>query len=158
MRHSLFFEEIASYFRHLKSTYRLFCAIRDFRPEDPRITGFKYAIYYGRFHFEPSRYTAYGEIDLAYREQCLDRIIREYTHPASRAEHLHLIRALQAGLERANTLGLIYGGNACDHTTGQPLRDMESDHYHQAAAALTTLVQAIAEHPLIWASVFWRKS
>ena len=133
---------------HWKQLKELFIHVFNFEPNDKIIRGYKYAIYYGIFHYMKSEHNKNGMIDLRERSNAQDEVIRRFSRPTNRKQFLFDLIYLRVKVEQANYDGFFsVAGN-------DEQNKIEAEHYNAAMHDLNLMIIGTSMLPMTWWKVF----
>ena len=133
---------------HWKQLKELFIHVFNFKPNDKIIRGYKYAIYYGIFHYMKSEHHHNGMIDLRERSNAQDEVIRRFSRPTNRNQFLFDLIYLRIKVEQANYDGFFsVAGN-------DEQNKIEAEHYNAAMHDLNLMIIGTSMLPMTWWKVF----
>lgn len=133
---------------HWKQLKELFIHVFNFKPNDKIIRGYKYAIYYGIFHYMKSEHLHNGMIDLRGRAKSQDDVIDRFSKPANRKQFLADLIDLRNNVEQANYDGFF--SVACNDEQNK----IEAEHYNAAMHDLNLMIIGTSMLPMTWWKVF----
>lgn len=117
-------------------------------PNDKIIRGYKYAIYYGIFHYMKSEHLSNGMIDLHERANAQNEVIRRFSRPTDRKQFLFDLIYLRVKVEQANYDGFFsVAGN-------DEQNKIEAEHYNAAMHDLNLMIIGTSMLPMTWWKVF----